>query len=569
MNKNWKIKTPGNTATVELLMDVLGVEKPIANLLVQRDINSFEEAKAFFRPDISLLHDPFLMKDMDRAVQKIQNAILNSEKILVYGDYDVDGTTSVAMVYSFLKKFTNEILYYIPNRDTEGYGISFKGIDFAFNNKVELIIALDCGIKATDKIRYANDKNIDFIICDHHYPGDTLPAAVAVLDPKRNDCSYPYKELTGCGVGFKLLQAYCTNNNISPDYLECYLDLVAVSIASDIVPINGENRILAYFGLKQLTTSPCPGLKSIIKIAGLENKEIVIDDIVYKIGPRINAAGRIENGIKAVELLVADDAEQALSLVGNIDNYNNTRKNIDSNITSEAQHLIAADPDLKESNSLVLFNPKWHKGVIGIVASRLIETYYRPTVILTESNGMATGSARSVEGFDLYKAISECSNLLENFGGHMFAAGLTLKIENVPAFKQKFEEVVSKSIRWDQVSPSIEIDDEIELKEITPKFYRLLKQFQPFGPGNAVPVFLTRNVADNGNGRIIGTAAEHLKLEIISESDPFQAYPAIGFQMSEHFSYIKKGDPFDICYSLEENSYRGITKLQLRLRDIK
>ncbi len=568
-NKNWKIKSPGSISSLEHLINVLGVDRTIANLLVKREITSFEEAKAFFRPDLSLLHDPFLMKDMDTAVNRISLAIENNRKILIYGDYDVDGTTSVAMVYSFFKKLTREILYYIPNRNSEGYGISFKGIEYAVENNVDLIISLDCGIKAIEKVSYAKKNNIDFIICDHHYPGDILPDAMAVLDPKRTDCLYPYKELSGCGVGYKLLQAYCISKQISLDVLENFLDLVAVSIASDIVPITGENRILAYFGLIQLTKSPCPGLKSIIKISGLESKEITIDDIVYKIGPRINAAGRIENGIKAVELLVSDDEEHAFSLVGKIDNYNNTRKNIDSNITAEALKIIVNDPNLKENNSIVLFNPNWHKGVIGIVASRLIEYYYRPTIILTESNGLASGSARSVEGFDLYRAISACSDLLENFGGHMFAAGLTLKVENVPAFKERFEKVVSSTIKWDQLAPTIEIDDEIELKDITLKFYRILKQFQPFGPGNLSPVFLTKNVSDNGSARIVGNNSDHLKLELIQESDPFHKYPAIAFQMSEHFSYIKNGNPFDICYSIEENAYRGKTTLQLRLKDIK
>jgi single-stranded-DNA-specific exonuclease len=569
VNKNWKIKPQGCKSAIEQLVIDLGVNKTIANLLTQRNVTSFEDAKSFFRPDLTLLHDPFLMKDMDTAVDRISHCIEHNKKILIYGDYDVDGTTSVAMVYSFLKKITRNILYYIPNRDSEGYGISFKGINYAIENKIDLIISLDCGIKSIDKVSYAKENNIDFIICDHHYPGDNIPDAIAVLDPKRRDCSYPYKELSGCGVGYKLLQAYCIREQISLSFVEIFLDLVAVSIASDIVPITGENRILAYFGLIQLNKCPCTGLKSIINISGLENKDITIDDIVYKIGPRINAAGRIENGIKAVELLVSDNGDEALSLVGKIDNYNNTRKNIDGIITSEALKLIGENPKLKDNNSTVLFNPNWHKGVIGIVASRLIEYYYRPTIILTESNGMATGSARSVEGFDLYQAINACSELLENFGGHMFAAGLTLKIENVPAFKEKFEEVVASTIKSDQLAPTIEIDTELDLKDINSKFFRILRQFQPFGPGNLSPVFLTKNVADNGNAKIVGSNSDHLKLEIIHESDPFHTYPAIAFQMSEHFNYIKNGNPFDICYSIEENAYRGNTSLQLRLRDIK
>ena len=569
MDKNWKIKTPGNPSTVEHLSQVLGIETAIANLLAQRNIATYEEAKAFFRPELSFLHDPFLMKDMDKAVDRIGLALKHGEKILIYGDYDVDGTTSVALVYLFLRKITQNLLYYVPNRDKEGYGVSAKGIDYAIENKVGLIISLDCGIKAVDKVRYAKENGIDFIVSDHHNPGEVLPDAVAVLDPKRVDCSYPYKELSGCGVGYKLMQAIGIQQNIDHLELENLLDLVAVSIASDIVPITGENRILAFFGLKKLSESPCPGLRSIIKIAGLENKEITIDDIVFKIGPRINAAGRIENGVKAVELLVSEDESLAASLGGKIDDFNNTRKSIDNTITTEALKLIADDPKLKEYNSTVLFNPSWHKGVIGIVASRLIETYYRPTVVLTESNGLATGSARSVEGFDLYQAIDACSDLLENFGGHMFAAGITLKVENVQPFRERFEEVVAKTIKEDQLAPSIEIDLEIGLKDISPKFFRILKQFQPFGPENMSPIFLTKNVVDNGSGRIVGNTSEHLKLELIQETDPFRVYPAIGFQLSEHYPYIKKGNPFDICYSIEENEFRGTTTLQLRLRDIK
>lgn len=569
MDKNWKVKKKVAPGIVEHLSKVLGIEPALSTLLAQRGIKTFDEARNFFRPQLTHLHDPFLMKDMSRAVDRILSALDQNEKILIYGDYDVDGTTSVALVYSFLKRFSRNLLYYVPNRYSEGYGVSFKGIDYAVANNISLIIALDCGIKSVDKVKSAKDKGVDFIICDHHYPGDTIPDAVAVLDPKRHDCTYPYKELSGCGVGYKLLQAFCLKRNISCDELESYLDLVAVSIASDIVPLSGENRILAFFGLKKLNESPCPGLKSIIGIAGLENKAITIDDIVFKIGPRINAAGRIESGNKAVELLIADNELSADSMGDVINDFNNTRKTIDNTITTEALNLISIDPFLKEKYSTVLFNPGWHKGVIGIVASRLIESYYRPTVILTESDGMATGSARSVEGFDLYQAIDSCSDLLENFGGHMFAAGITLKTTNVAAFKERFEEVVARNIKEDQLVPSIDIDTQIELKDITPKFFRVLKQFQPFGPENMPPVFLTKNVVDNGCGRLVGANLEHLKLELIQEAEPFHVFSAIAFQMSHHFEFVKKGNPFDICYSLDENDFRGNTSIQIRIKDIK
>ncbi|MDP4208790.1 MAG: single-stranded-DNA-specific exonuclease RecJ [Bacteroidota bacterium] len=569
MEKNWKIKEQGDPAVIEYLSEVLGIDKVLATLLVQRGISTYDEAKAFFRPELSHLHDPFLMKDMDKAIDRIGLALAQNEKILVYGDYDVDGTTAVALVYSVLKKHTSNIAYYVPDRYHEGYGISFKGIDYAKSNGFTLIISLDCGIKAVEKIDYAKNRGIDFIVCDHHYPGETIPDAVAVLDPKRPNCNYPYKELSGCGVGYKLLQGFYRKNNLPTEELEAYLDLVAVSIASDIVPINGENRILSYFGLKQLSTNPGAGLKSVIKIAGLENKEITVDDIVFKIGPRINAAGRVETGDKAVALLVVRDELNATSMGDKINAFNNTRKSIDNTITAEALKLIASSPEMKNRYSTVLYNPSWHKGVIGIVASRLIESYYRPTVILTESNGMATGSARSVEGFDLYQAIDACSDLLENFGGHMFAAGVTLKTQNVPAFKQRFEDYVAQHITEEQLSPTIEIDAQLELRDINPKFYRILKQFQPFGPANMSPVFLTKNVVDNGCGRVVGTSGEHLKLELIQEAEPFHVYQAIGFQMAKYFEDTKNGNAFDICYSIDENEFRGNTSLQIRIKDIK
>jgi single-stranded-DNA-specific exonuclease len=569
MDRNWIIKNPGNLEDVNHLKEVLGVEAPIANLLVQRGIKTFEKAKAFFRPELSDMHDPFLMKDMDCAVERLEKAIKTNEKILVYGDYDVDGTTSVAMMYTFLKEFTSNIDYYIPDRYNEGYGISIKGIDYAVLNGISLVIALDCGIKAIEKIKYATEQSVDFIICDHHTAGTNIPKAVAVLDPKRPDCSYPYKELSGCGVGYKLLHAYCIKKGLPQEKLIPLLDLVVVSIASDIVPITGENRVLAYYGLKQLNSNPRRGLKAIIKIAGIQNKEISIDDIVFKIGPRINAAGRIETGKSSVELLVADSEESAHDMGDQINDFNNTRRSIDFNITKEALDFIGANKDLLDKKATVVFNPNWHKGVVGIVASRLTETYYRPTIVLTESNGFITGSARSVVGFDLYKAIESCSSLLENFGGHMYAAGLTMKKENFKAFKKRFEETVADTIQNEQLVPSLEIDMELKLKEITPKLYKIIKQFEPFGPENMAPVFFTENIVDNGTGKPVGNSKEHLKLNLLHEDEPYKPYPAIGFSLANYYNYISKGYPFDICYCIDENEYRGNVNLQLRIKDIK
>lgn len=569
MDKNWIIHEPGNSQEVKHLMEVLGVEMPVANLLVQRGIKTYEQAKSFFRPELSDLHDPFLMKDMEAAVSRLKKAISSRERIMVYGDYDVDGTTSVALMYTFLKDHTDQITYYIPDRYNEGYGISIKGIDYAAANGVTLIVALDCGIKAVEKILYAQKMGIDFIICDHHTAGASIPDAVAVLDPKRNDCPYPYKELSGCGVGYKLIQAYCMRHNLSMELLNSMLDLVVVSIASDIVPITGENRILAHFGLKQLNSNPRSGLKAIIKIAGIENKEICIDDIVFKIGPRINAAGRIETGKSSVELLISDNETSANNKGDLINDFNNTRRNIDNTITKEALDYIAGNKDLLGKKATVVYNPNWHKGVVGIVASRLTETYYRPTIVLTESNGFITGSARSVSGFDLYKAIESCSSLLENFGGHMYAAGLTMKKENFKLFKQRFEEYVADAIMSEQLVPSLDIDMELKLSDITPKFQRIIKQFEPFGPENMAPVFITENVVDDGTGKPVGNAKEHLKLNILHEDEPFKPYPAIGFNLAHHYKYINKGYPFDVCYCIEENEYRGQVTLQLRIKDIK
>ena len=567
MKKRWIYKETGNPGTIEGLINVLGIDRVLATLLVQRGIETFEQAERFFRPKLEHLHDPFLMKDMHAAIDRIGQAMTNGERILVYGDYDVDGTTAVALVYSFFRKIYPYMGNYIPDRYSEGYGISIKGIDFAYENGYTLIIALDCGIKAVEKVRYAKEKGIDFIICDHHLPGDTIPEAVAVLDPKRSDCQYPFKELSGCGVGFKMIQAYCKSNDMPLRDLYVYLDLVAVSIASDIVPLVDENRVLACFGLEKLNNTPGIGLKTIIKLSGIEHQNITIDDIVFRIGPRINAAGRMESGKSAVDLLCAQDEGFAYEMGSLINSCNNDRRSVDRNITNEALQLVASDPELLKQKATVLFNPGWHKGVVGIVASRLIETYYRPTVILTESNGLATGSARSVPGFDLYQAVESCSDLLENFGGHMYAAGLSMKVENVPIFKKRFEEIVSKTIDPLMLVPQIDIDAKINFSDITDKFVRVIKQFQPFGPGNMSPVFVSENVFDTGEGRLVGSDREHIKLSLIQESSP-KVFQAIAFQMGEHFENISKGIPFNISYSVNENVYRGNTYLQLRVKDI-
>lgn len=567
MKKRWNYKEAGNPSTVEGLMNSLGIDRILANLLAQRGIETYEQAKKFFRPALEDLYDPFLMKGMQEAVARIEKAIAAGEKILVYGDYDVDGTTAVALVYSFLRKYVNSVATYIPDRYSEGYGISYTGIDFAIVQGYSLVIALDCGIKAVEKVEYAQQKGVDFIICDHHLPGDSIPKAAAVLDPKQPDCNYPFKELSGCGVGFKLMQGFCQVKGISPLELYPLLDLVAVSIASDIVPVIDENRILTHFGLKQLNNSPSRGLKAIIKLAGIEKHTIAIDDIVFRIGPRINAAGRMESGNSAVDLLCAKDDSVAFEMGSVVNSCNNDRKFVDRSITHEALRLIATNPELQNKKTTVLFNPEWHKGVVGIVASRLIETYYRPTVVLTESNGLATGSARSVPGFDLYQAVEACSDLLENFGGHMYAAGLTMKVENVPEFIERFDRFVSERIKPEMLVPQIDIDAKLNFGDIDDKFYRILKQFQPFGPGNMSPVFVTDNVYDTGDSRLVGNERDHLKLSLIQEDNP-KVFQGIAFQMGQHYKKIQKGSPFSVCYSISENSYRGITSIQLRVKDI-
>lgn len=569
MEREWIIKEQIDKEEVMHLAGALGIDFTVAKLLVQRNIKTFEQARVFFRPELSDLHDPFLMKDMGLAVERILTALRKNENILIYGDYDVDGTTSVALVYSFLKIRYDNLAFYIPDRYSEGYGVSKQAIDFAADNNITLIIALDCGIKAVEKVEYAKSKNIDFIICDHHMPGDKIPGAVAILDPKQPDCNYPFKELSGCGVGFKMLQALAMNSDYEQEKLLRFLDLVVVSIASDIVPITGENRILALFGLRQLNEDPCFGLKSIIKIAGIERKEITIDDIVFRIGPRINAAGRMKSGNKAVELLTAHDDHVAKEIGDVINVFNNDRKHIDRQITQEAIRMIAADGGYNDRRSTVLFNPEWHKGVIGIVASRLIETYFRPTVILTESNGFATGSARSVPGFDIYQVIEACSDLLENFGGHMYAAGMTMKLENVPLFQTRFEELVNQNITPSQLTPKVEIDSVISLKDIDQKFCRLLKQFQPFGPDNMSPVFMAGNLVTNGSMKMVGPTKDHLKMEVFTEDAQDHVFQAIAFQQSSHYKLLNLGIRFDACFTVEENLFRGNSTWQLNIKDIK
>lgn len=562
MTTNWTLKPLPDSKIIEELKNSLGVSSVIATLLAQRGITDFDDAKTFFRPQFSHLHDPFLMKDMEKAVQRLSTAISNDEKILVYGDYDVDGTTAVSLMYLFLKNFSERIEHYIPDRYDEGYGVSYKGIDYAKDNGFSLIICLDCGIKAIDKVAYAKEKGVDFIICDHHRPGDKLPDAVAVLDPKRNDCDYPFKELCGCGVGFKLAQAYYQFHDYPFEDLIPLLDLVVVSIAADIVPMIGENRVLSYFGLKELNNNPRNGLKALMDVSNRKDT-FTISDVVFGIAPRINAAGRIEHGNKAVELLIQDDYSLAKEKADYIDQHNLTRKELDQSITKEALEMIV--PNAK---STVVSSEHWHKGVVGIVASRLIESHYRPTIVLTESNGKLTGSARSVKSFDVYNAIDECSDLLEQFGGHKYAAGLTMKKENLSEFTQRFEEVVSRTISDEMLVPEISIDLEMDFKEINFKTYRILQQMAPFGPSNNKPVLMLKGVVDNGRGRLIGSDQSHLKLAI-TDALGSAVYDGIGFGMANHFPRIKNKEPFDICFVLEENEWNGNTTLQLRVKDIK
>lgn len=565
MTKRWSYKDRPTLEEIDYLSKEINVNPVLSSILIQRGIRNFAEAKRFFRPSLNDLHDPFLMKDMDKAVARIQQAIQNQERILIYGDYDVDGTTSVALVYDFISKIYEYIDYYIPDRYTEGYGISFQAIAWAQEQSFDLIISLDCGIKAIEKIRLAKEKGIDFIVCDHHRPGDELPPAHAVLDPKRSDCPYPFKELSGCGVGFKLLQAYCIQTGIQVETLYAYLDLVAVSIASDIVPIIGENRVLAYFGIEKLNENPRPGLQALKELSAVSGT-VDISSIVFGIGPRINAAGRIDHAKYAVKLLLAENKGEAEELAIPINKNNTLRKNVDHHITKEAIAMIEQDMVLKQAKTTMLFKQDWHKGVIGIVASRCIEKYYRPTIILTKSNDLATGSARSVVGFDVYEAIAECADLLEQYGGHKYAAGLTLKLDNLPVFKQRFEEVVSKTIQEHHLTPQIDIDEEINLDMINDKFYGILKQMAPFGPGNMSPVFVSKDVRTASSPRLLKN--EHLKLQL-KQVDGNQKLDAIGFGMAPYGSMIESGMPFSIAYCIEENNYKGTKTLQLMLKDIK
>ncbi len=567
MKKRWVIKTVPQEAAVKKLADELGIHPILAQLLIQRDVHNFDQAKLFFRPELAQLHNPFLMKDMQKAVERLEQAILNQERILVYGDYDVDGTTAVALFYSFILAFYPHVDYYIPDRYTEGYGISYQGIDYASDNDISLVIALDCGIKSVEKIDYALNKGVDFIICDHHRPGEQIPNAFAVLDPKQEDCNYPFKELTGCGIGFKLAQAYASKNKIPFDSLISYLDLVAVSIAADIVPIVGENRILAHYGLIQLNTSPREGFKAMLEIAGTKKEKVLsISDVVFVIAPRINAAGRLENGKQAVELLLSNTSSAALFSGNNLNNTNTERRTIDKLITEQALSLIDSSVELINRKSTVVFHKEWHKGVVGIVASRLTEKYYRPTIVLTESNGLATGSARSVKNFDVYNAIEACSDLLEQFGGHKYAAGLSLKLENVEAFQAKFEEVVAASINEEWLIPEIEIDAELNFSMIDPKFYRVLKQFAPFGPDNMLPVFLSKQITDKGFAKMVGN--NHLKFDATQKGST-QVFPAIGFGLGEYLPSLLENKEFDMCFTLDENEWNGNVKLQLNCKDIR
>lgn len=560
---NYEPPTPEKLESAKLLAKELNISPILALLLQKRGICKADEAKRFFRPHLTELHDPFLMNDMDKAVDRLNQAMGRKEHILVYGDYDVDGTTAVALVYKFIRQFYSNVDYYIPDRYEEGYGVSHQGVDFAHENGVKLVIVLDCGIKAVEEVSYAKSLGIDFIICDHHVPDDVLPPAVAILNAKREDNHYPYPHLSGCGVGFKFMQAFAQSNGIEFNQLTPLLDLVAVSIASDIVPIMGENRVLACHGLKQLNSNASVGLRAILDVCGMAGRDITMSDIVFKIGPRINASGRIQNGKQSVELLVEKDFPRAQELARQIDEYNEMRKDLDKQMTEEANALVDQFASLDEKKTIVIFNEDWHKGVIGIVASRLTEIYFRPAVVLTRTDDMATGSARSVSGFDVYKAIESCRDLLENFGGHTYAAGLSLKVENVPEFTRRFEEYVATHIEPEQTSAILDISTEIDFKDISNKFYQDLRKFRPFGPDNAKPLFCTRRVYDYGTSKVVGREQEHIKLELV-DGKSNQVMNGIAFGQSSQARYIKTKRAFDICYYIEDNVYkRGEPQLQI------
>ncbi len=588
MEKRWAFKERGDREVVSRLAKQLCVGKNnagnddlftyeiVAELLVQRGIASYEEAERFFRPKYEHLHDPYLMNDMDKAVERILVAIKGNEKILVYGDYDVDGTSAVALVFSYLEKFSSNIDFYIPDRYSEGYGVSIKGIDYAVDNDVKLIICLDCGIKAHEEILYAKQKGVDFIVCDHHLPSDTLPEAWAVLDPKRVDSTYPYKELSGCGIGFKLVQAIQKEKNRPFEEILNYLDLVAISIAADVVPLTGENRVLAYYGLKVINKRPRVGIEAILSYSNIKHeanskdyfsRKLIISDLVFLVGPRINAAGRMESGRKAVELLKSSNREEVELIAKEIDENNKQRKDLDKQATEQAKEMLNASKDLASKKTTVVYGETWHKGVIGIVASRLIEQYYKPTIVFTKSNDLITGSARSVKDFDIYAAIESCSHLLTHFGGHKFAAGLSLPEKNLEEFKALFEKQVENSISDSQMVPEIEIDLEIELGNITPRLFRILKQFAPFGPENNIPIFCSKRLMDTGFARTVGS--KHLKLSAVSREKSSFPFDCIGFGLAEHQKEVSKGSMFDICYQIDENDFQGKTSLQLNLKDLK
>ena len=586
METRWIIAQDVDKQLVKGLSESLGIDEKLAILLVQRGITNYDEAKDFFRPSLDHLHDPFLMKDMDKAVDRVQKAITEGEKILIYGDYDVDGTTAVALIYTYLKNLVNKkkIEFYIPDRYEEGYGISYKGIDYAADNGFGLVIVLDCGIKAVEKIDYANQRGVDFIICDHHRPDEVIPRAAAVLDSKRPDCEYPYKELSGCGVGFKLVTALSMRLGRPIEEVYQLLDYVAVSIAADIVPITGENRVLAYFGLKLLNKKPRPGIEAVLRHANINRRddnnadnadnqnvlerELTISDLVFLIGPRINAAGRLEKAADSVRLLLATNYDHAEKLASSINELNVQRRELDNTITEEALQMIDADEKMRNAKSTVIFNENWHKGVIGIVASRLTDTYYRPTIVLTRSGSLVTGSARSIKNFDIYDAIDSCSDILEHFGGHKYAAGLSLKPEHLQEFSERFEKYVSEHLEEGDLTPELNVDIEIDFPTITPKFVRILKQFAPFGPGNIAPVFLTHNVIDAGFSRAVGNR-KHLKLSVMQQGNTENVFSGIAFQKGELYDRIHDKEPFTMCYHIEENFWQGKTTLQLNVKDIK
>lgn len=563
MSSQWKIETLSEEQELQCrhLARELRISEPSARLLVVRGITTGEEARRFVRPSLADLHDPFLMQDMDRAVERLLRAVESRERIMVYGDYDVDGTTAVALMYTFLRTQTDNLVFYVPDRYREGYGISFQGIDTAEAEGCSLIIALDCGIKAVDKVAYATERNIDFIICDHHTPGEELPAAVAVLNMKRQDCGYPYKELSGCGVGFKLVQAYALRKGIPMERIYTLLPLLAMSIASDIVPVTGENRILAFYGLRQMNACPSVGIQAITSVAGIEAKSITMSDLVFKIGPRINACGRMKSGKEAVELLITEDAVFARKQAEEVNNYNNERRDYDTRTTEEALEMLRTDPGNERKHTTVVYSPSWHKGVVGIAASRLTEVYYRPTIVLTAGeNGIISGSARSVGSFDIYSAIDACRDLLTNFGGHKFAAGLSMFEADLPEFRHRFEEYVAAHITPDQMQPTLHIEAEIALADITPQFFNILRHLEPFGPGNPRPTFLTRDLINNHGTRRVGKTGEHLRLDV---TDRTAAMAGIAFGQGDKALHLQNGGSADICYHIEPNTYNHQTTIQM------